>query len=447
MEDKKEIKTFDALEKEFEKMLLFADKGVLKLLIASVIGNQLDNDPIWLMLITSSSGGKTELLNSLNEIKIGENKLMYPISDLTTNTFASGMKRTGKETSLLHRIPTGGIMAFKDFTSMISKRKEDRMIIMSQMREIYDKTYIKETGNGETINWEGKLGAIAGSTEVIYQYLEDLSAMGDRFIMYSIAQPNSLKLLKFSMDYKKSGRNKESDRKNLQEYTKEYVEFIMDNMKEELAELPEETENDIMAVSDFCTKARSGVIINERRGYVDFVPSREMPLRMMDQLLAIAKAFIVMKITEPDKMLGKNQKENNKKQLTKDEKDIIYKIAFDSIPIKRRIALKALAKYDGGVTTKGLATSINYPTQTVAGWLSQLNGLGICKREIRQGSMGDIWKMYKAYRDIMIKFEHIEVVDEILDDKDSEDDINDSWDAYNSEVNGEGDSPQEELDW
>ncbi len=445
--EKKEIKTFEELHTEFKKMFLFGDEGILKLLIATIIGNQLDNDPIWLMLVTSSSGGKSEILNTLSDIQIGGHNLIFPISDLTPNTFASGMKRTGKETSLLLRMPPGAIMTFKDFTSMLSKRQEDRTVIMGQMREIYDQQYIKETGNGDPIKWKGKVGALAASTEVIYQYLEDLSSMGDRFIMYSIKQPKSLELLKFSMQYKKERRSKDSDRENLKACTKSYVEFIVENMKEELATLHEETENNLMSVADFCTKARSGVIINERKGHVDFVPSREMPLRMMDQLLSIAKAFIVMKKTEQPR-LGPTQEGPDTNNLSNDELKIIYQIAFDSIPIKRRIALKSLAKHAGGVTTKGLATSINYPTPTVAGWLAQLNGLGICSRDHRSGLKGDIWKMNNSYRDIMVKFEHVKVVSEALeadDDIDTED-LDGAWDTLNNEIMGE-DPNQEELGW
>ena len=443
-----EIKTFDELKKEFEKMFLFADEGVLRLLCATVIGNQLDNDPIWLMLVASSSGGKSELINTFSNIKVGSHNLIFPISDLTTNTFASGMKRTGQETSLLHRMPPGAIMTFKDFTSMLSKRKEDRIAIMGQMREIYDQKYLKETGTGEQIKWEGKVGAIAGSTEVIYQQLEDLSAMGDRFIMYSMTQPDSLELARFSMQYKKDGRSKSGDRDYIASCVKSYCEYIISNMEEDRATLSEDTEEDIISVADFCTKARSGVIINERKGYIDFVPSREMPVRMMEQLLAIAKAFLVMKKTEP-KMLGPKEKEAQKNTLSKEERNVLYKIAFDSIPIKRRIALKALAKYEGGVTTKGLATSIDYPTPTVGGWLAQLNGLGICSREARSGPKGDIWKMHDKYRKIMVKFEHVQVVQGILEgDEDEEDQIDEAWDALNvQQATAEAVPPEEELNW
>ena len=159
IEDKKiDIKHFSDLQKEFEKTFLFKDTGVLRLMCATVIANQMDLDPVWLFLVASSSGGKSELISSLNDIEVEGHNLIFPISDLTSNTFASGQKRTGKETSLLFKMPSGSIMTFKDFTSILSKNREARAEIVGQLREIYDKEYTKRTGTGDDIVWRGKLG-------------------------------------------------------------------------------------------------------------------------------------------------------------------------------------------------------------------------------------------------------------------------------------------------
>lgn len=157
------ITTFKQLEEEYKKIFLIKDEGIIRLLIATVIGNYLPIDPIWLMIVAASSGGKSELMLSLN--KVGET--IVPISDLTTNTFASGQTRTGKETSLLHKMKPGSVLVFKDFTSILSKNRESKGEIMAQLREIFDGKYTKRTGTGDDIVWEGKIGAIAGSTENI----------------------------------------------------------------------------------------------------------------------------------------------------------------------------------------------------------------------------------------------------------------------------------------
>lgn len=429
--EKIEVKRFSELKTEFDKMLLLADEGILSLLIDTVIANQMDLDPVWLFIIAPSSGGKSELITALNDIEISGQKLIYPISDLTTNTFASGQHKKGKETSLLHKMPPGSIMTFKDFTSMLSKNREARAEILGQLREIYDKEYTKRTGTGNDITWRGKVGAIAGATEIVYDYQEDFSAMGDRFIMYSMKQPPRRDLLNFVMKNKEDKTfKKEAMRAHLRLATKSYLEYILTNLKEDETTLSPETKQDIIEVADFCTLVRSGVIVDKRKGLVEFVPSAEMPTRMIEQLLAIASATLARKCSEP--LSGGADAPHNKGQLTQQEREVLYKIAFDSIPLKRRMALKKLAQYVGGITTKGLAMSINYQTPVVQGWLSQLNGLGICSRENKGGNQGDLWKLNPKYRDIMVKFEKISVEEGSLEGDGSDDDfdeVEEAWDA------------------
>ncbi len=79
---------------------------------------------------------------------------------------------------------------------MISKNDDAQKAIMSQLREIYDKKYVKRTGTGKDIVWQGKLGAIAGCTEVIYESNEQFAVMGDRFIMYKMEQPERMDVLR-----------------------------------------------------------------------------------------------------------------------------------------------------------------------------------------------------------------------------------------------------------
>lgn len=429
--DEIKITRFEELEAEFNKAFLIVDPGIIGLLVDSVLANQMDMDPVWLFLVAPSSGGKSELITSINDIEVGGQKLVYPISDLTTNTFASGQKKKGKETSLLHKMPPGGMMTFKDFTSMLSKNKDARTEIMGQLREIYDKEYVKRTGTGDDIIWRGKIGAIAGATEVVYDYQEDFAAMGDRFIMYSIRQPERRALLDFVMKNKENPNfNKEAIRQRLRKVMKSYVEYILANFKEDETQLSAETKEDIINVADFCTLVRSGVIVDKRKGTVEFVPAAEMPTRMIEQLLAIASATLARHMSEP--LAGGKETPHAKGELTETEKLTLYKIAFDSIPKKRRMALRKLAQYVGGITTKGLAMSINYQTSVVQGWLNQLNGLGICNRESKGGSQGDLWKLNPKFRDIMVRFEKISVEAGTLEGEGNdaeEEDLEESWKA------------------
>jgi len=420
------IQRFEDLQGVFDEHLLWADRQVIRLVTAAVIGNQLDADPVWILVVAASSGGKTEIISSLNDIKIGGNQTIWPISDLTRNAFVSGMRGSGgKETSLLFQIPYGGIMTFKDFTSILSKNRDDQQEIMGQLREIYDGEYEKRVGTGDELKWKGKIGAIAGSTGVIYEHLERMSAMGDRFMMYNMKQPPRKDVARLIFANQDAGISKTTMRDKNKAAMSAYVNYIVKNMKEEHVKLSPVMREEILMVADFCTAVRSGVITDERKGHIKFVPEQEMPMRMMEQLLSLSNAFIAMDATEPQ-----GNKNAEKGIIKPDDLKLLYKVAFDSIPIKRRMALQLLTRHKGGITTAGLATAVGYQTPVVGQWLAELNALGVCDREKSAGPQGDLWILKDQARAVMTRFHDIKVEDDQLrDDKaDSEaKDDEESW--------------------
>ncbi len=51
------------IKEEFGKYIIVKDKWAIDTILATIIGNQtLERDPLWLMMIGTSSGGKTTLL-------------------------------------------------------------------------------------------------------------------------------------------------------------------------------------------------------------------------------------------------------------------------------------------------------------------------------------------------------------------------------------------------
>lgn len=56
---------FNILEDTVNKWLLLNDKGIIKVLAATVIANKLNADPVWLFIVTASGGTKTELIRGL----------------------------------------------------------------------------------------------------------------------------------------------------------------------------------------------------------------------------------------------------------------------------------------------------------------------------------------------------------------------------------------------
>jgi hypothetical protein len=424
--------TFKEIQDTFKQFMLLGDTDYIKLSYAALIGNQMPSRrPIWLMLVAPPSSGKTTALNAFNGLKIvnkASGNVMEPtanISDLTENSFASGMNRSEKQTSLLHKIPRGGVMIFKDFTSILSKQEQTRRVIMGQLREIYDGAYVKRTGNGEDVLWQGKIGAIAGVTETVYQHLETMSAMGDRFIMYQVHQPDRKEMLRFKLDQEKLGFTESSVMPQLKQMTSEYLQRAFDHMSDDPIVLPRQHEDEIIDVADFCTMVRSGLIVNDFTGKVLFVPQPEMPARMFEQMLALGAAFVFMRKLDDPTVTN---------EMVEDDFRIIYKIAFDSIPIVRRMALRYLTIYGGGADAASLARKINYETEVVSGWLVQLNALGVVDR-VKRSSGANFWKLNTKYIKIMERLDQIKATSNTLEEDgvhDGGDEVEQHWNKNKS---------------
>lgn len=427
MSTEKQIK-FQDIQDIFDSFLLLRDRNLIWLTIAAVLGNQMMNRrPIWLMLVAPPSSGKTTALNALLGLEVcnkrGEKiQPIQSISDLTENSFASGAQRMDTETSLLMKMPKGGVMVFKDFTSILSKNNDAKRIIMGQLREIYDGSYVKRTGTGKDIVWNGKLGALAGVTESVYQHLESLSVMGDRFMLYQVPQPDRKKMLRFKLEQERAGKTEDVQMPIAREMVHQYMQNAYDKLSDIKISMTKEQEDEIIEVADFCTMVRSGIITNEFTGDIQFVPQPEMPARMFEQMLALGSTFAYMRrLDNPD--LPEDQ------ALSRNDLSIMYKIAYDSIPVTRRIALDYLGRFSGGVETSALATKINYPSKVVQSWLEQLNALGVVRR-IKNARGTNSWILRDEYKELMQVLNGVKATGETLFDRGSageEDEHDQMW--------------------
>jgi len=375
------ITTIDELTKLYKSVFYLEDDGIIPLVCAVIISNRADGDPVWLMLIGPSSGGKSEAINATMGLSF-----VHQISTLTSNTFLSGMTNNAQETSLLHEIGSG-VIAMKDFTTILSIPRETQAAIMGQLREVFDGHLTKRTGTGKKLEWKGKINLLAGSTEKINLVEGMYAEMGTRWINYVLA-PQDRKLT--TQRALENNQYIHELRAKIQEGFTEYIDHMIQKLPETMPPLTKEVMDNIIEVADFSSEARSPVQRNFK-GEMTFVLSSEMPMRLASQLKTLAHVFICM---------------NDLTNLRKDHELIIYKIALDSIPKVRRQALRVLAKYDK-ITTAGLASELNFPTSTARMWLEDLNARGMCKRSKQKRVGGDEWSIMDEHRFMMEKYDHI----------------------------------------
>src|SRR3990167_6859995 len=206
--------TLQGLQEKIEKIYLVKDPYITKVLCVSVISHFLSSDPCWIVIVAPSGGAKSEFINLIHKVawtpptKPGEEareQKVHAMSTLTSKTFISGQKVIGKDTSLLLQI-SNGIITFKDLTSLLSEQKDERAMIMAQLREIYDGKLAKSFGTGETLVWTGKITIIAGATYAIHSMKQAYTAMGERFIFYNMEQPSRYEAAKRTMENQQEGK-------------------------------------------------------------------------------------------------------------------------------------------------------------------------------------------------------------------------------------------------
>ena len=367
---------FKTLEDTVNKWLLINDKGIIKVLAATVIANKLSADPVWLFIVTASGGTKTELIRGLAKIDG-----IYPLSDLTPQSFLSGEKST-KNASLLLRLPEEVILTLKDFTTVLTMHRDKRHAILSQLREIYDGQYKKEFGTGETKEWTGKMGFIAGVTSVIDHHYSIYQTLGERFVQYRPQQPDPIELSLKAMG--NSGKEKEM-REEIQNAFADFVTGV--TIPSEGILIPEETKQRIAHLSAFCVRARSGVI---REGYssreIELIPEAELPTRLSKQLITLYTALSLIS-----------------GGFTDEDYQLIYKIGMDTLPQNRKLVINALVQVEDYQETADVAVAIGYPTNTTRRLLEDLHGLKLIDRVSYGQGHPDKWIMRDDTRELLEK--------------------------------------------
>lgn len=376
--------TIQDIKNEYKKVFYIEDDFVIDLLTATVISTYLKCDNIWTLVVGPSSGGKSELINIFFKLKF-----VHQVSDMTENTLLSGMATGDQEASFLKRMGPLGCIAMKDFTSILSMRQEKASIIMGHLREVYDGYIEKKTGNGRNPSWKGKATFIGGVTEAIYNASDESASMGRRNILYVLPPQDRKLTARMSQKNKADGQKKEKIT-HIQELVKEYIEEQISNLPEILPVVEDGLMNELIDLADFSTHARTPTTRNYR-GEMTLATSLEMPMRMLDQLTALAQVFMIM----------------YNGVLPEETKKGLFKIALDSIPKQKRLTLRELATYDTA-TTKGIAIAVMYPTEIARNWLGDLNVLGLIDRLPPLIVAGpDRWRLKDQYKELLIKYDGI----------------------------------------
>ena len=362
--------TLAEVEETFRRWLLMPDMGALRFALTLLVGHRLKGDPTWGLIVAPPSGSKTEIIRALESVPG-----VYPLSELTARTFASGLDCGKRDPSLLTRL-SNHVLALKDFTTVLTMHREERQAILAQLREIYDGRYDKAWGTGKEVHWRGRLGFIAGVTPIIDVHHAVHQVLGERFLLFRSSQPDRREMALAAM----RGRGHETEmREELRDIMARFAAGLSCDCP---PPMPESYEGCLASLADVVSTARSGVIRDQRNRDLTLAPEPEAPARLAKQLAAITLAHAIIRGAE---------------QVADVDYRFAFKVARDCIPSVRLLVMDALARATDYVSTSTIAAAVKYPTTTVRRALEDLAALGIVaiSKAEKQGQ-ADHWQLSES---------------------------------------------------
>lgn len=365
------------LKSKLSELLYLEDTDVVDVVLAAELASRLGlGDPVWLVVIGPSSGGKSQIIRP---VAVADPKFVHRVDDLTENTFISGVNT--EETSLLLRIGKKGIILISDLTSLFSKQSEARDAILGQLRLVYDGSFTKYFGNRKPVSWEGSLGVIAASTPSIYKSFEYVADMGERFIYYRLKPLDPRKASAKAFGNVLYGKALDEAISELyKEYSKSVVIYAtaafldINNVSIDPA-----AEERITEIALFAARMRTPISLDRETGAVDRIPVPEMPMRIVLQFKALARAMMLMEFHE-EYADGVTRVPESRKELSERSLRAIEWCAYSLANEERRAVLRVLCHKDGRMSTQDVGSAIGLETGIAGKYLSHLMAVGLCER-------------------------------------------------------------------
>lgn len=353
----------------FKKWLELEETEYIEIILATLLSNQFEGDPVWLFVIGASGASKTEILRSFKNIDS-----VYTTSKLTAQTLISGKVVKGYDPSLLPRLDKKTLI-LKDFTTILSMRSEDKMIIFSDLREAYDGYLEKDFGNIGHRTYHAHFTIIAGVTPVLDKYTAMQQNLGERFLKLRLVEKNpEAKILR-------AIQNIDSQivmRKELNEATEK---FFAQDFNLEAVKISLETQQRMKKLSQYTASLRTSVSRNPySRNIIEYIPEKEVGTRIGIQLAKLGKALSAIR---------------NKKEVTEEEMKILTRVARDTIPKKVKILTDCLiTNKEYGLTTTEIKEKTGIESETCRYALMDLEVLGFVKsRKIEGGGNVFHWEI------------------------------------------------------
>jgi hypothetical protein len=352
------------VERTFRKWLHLESTDPIRVMLATVVSQQIEGPPIWMFLVSPPGGAKTETLNSLNTFTD-----IYATSSLTVHSLISGANfKAGEDPSLIPRLD-GKVMVIKDFTSILSMRDNDKDEIFGILRDAYDGHCGKVFGNGIERRYTSRFSILAAVTPRIYDLTSSHTSLGERFLKYmmgdNLSHHGEADIIRRAI----GNINREPEmREELQDVVRQFL--LRAVTVAALPTIDDTYQQQIIHLARWGARMRGSVSRDTyKNDIITSKPSAEVGSRLGIQLAKLGKSLALV---------------NGHSTVGAEEYRILKKVMLDTIPQRNEDILRHMLMLspspDVTIPATAVATATRYPIATVTRVLQDMNVLDIVAR-------------------------------------------------------------------
>ncbi len=334
-------------------------------------------DPPWLFNIAPPGSGKT----ATGIMGASRLEQVHVLGDITEKTFLSGFYGH-KDPGLLEKLGEtqqngdvsttegNGLLLIKDFTTVLSMKRDKRSEILAQLREIHDGEFRRDFGTGQTKIWRGRVTIIGAVTPAIDRHYSIFSTLGERFLQVRSHRPDSEEAGKRAIE-------QQGQEAIIRAELQRHVKDLFDKSSKEPPNLLPAAVSRIASLAEVIAFGRTHV---DRNSYgnreIEYVPEPEANTRLSKGLAAIAKGLAAL---------------NLRSVVAEQDLQDVFRVGLDCLPINRRSLLLA-------VMTERDVTTLPIPRTIRDRQLEELKELKILEPD---GATNDGWKLTKKAKRLL----------------------------------------------
>lgn len=360
--------SFQKVLETIKKWLHLNNTDGIEVAVATMLSNKLTGDPLWMFLVATPGGAKTEFISTFQGCPES-----YFTSSLTPHALISGSGTTGgNDPSLIPKLD-GMILLIKDFTTILSKREQERDEIFGILRDAYDGSCSKVFGTGYKKSYVSKFSILSAVTPKIYELAESHQSLGERFLKFCIGD----NLDHFSEDaiVERAIMNSQKEdgmRKEMSETMAHFIAWKMQSLEEkDKPIIPPDAMTKLIALARYGARLRGTVARDKFRPEIIYaLPSAEVGSRLGKQLAKLAVSMAMI---------------HDRTAVSEHDLRLVKKCMLDTIPQRIEVIVRELyrQKVAGkeSVTAKEISKATRFPQTTIVRMLADMNLLKIVERQ------------------------------------------------------------------